>query len=77
MISPPQVVSVGVWIITLKVKRKAHKRPIGALEWAAADLSKGRMIAPGGVIVRFLSRFGTLEEGFANDRQRRCDCSQD
>jgi hypothetical protein len=37
---------------------------------AAAELSRGRTIALGGVIVRFLSMFGTLEERSANDRPR-------
>jgi hypothetical protein len=31
-------------------------------------MARGRTIAPGGAIVRFLSRFGTLEKGLANDR---------
>jgi hypothetical protein len=34
---------------------------------------RGQTIAPGGAIIRFLSRFGTLEESSANDRLRRCD----
>jgi hypothetical protein len=38
---------------------------------AAAELSRGRTIAPGGVIVRFLSiDLALLEERSANDRPR-------
>jgi hypothetical protein len=44
---------------------------------AAVELSRGQTIALGGVIVRFLSRFGTLEESSANDHLRRYDRSQD
>jgi hypothetical protein len=64
--------------ITLKVKKKSSQTTLRCTGMcAAAELSRGRTIAPGGVIVRFLSRFGTLEESSANDRPRRCDRSQD
>jgi hypothetical protein len=34
-----------------------------------------RTVSPGGAIVRFLSVYGTLENGSTNDRPRRCDRS--
>jgi hypothetical protein len=42
---------------------------------ALVRLASERTIAPGGAIVLFLSRFGTLEEGSANDHPRKCDRS--
>jgi hypothetical protein len=37
---------------------------------------EGRTIVPGGAIVRFLSRVGTLEMSYAIDRTGECDRSQ-
>jgi hypothetical protein len=48
----------------------------GSVVHAVSDAEGVRTIVPGGAIVRFLSRVGTLETSSAIDRTGECDRSQ-